>query len=95
MKIVDTMKSLPVTEFVHMVPYIYIVGAVLAFTLVWGGASSVIWAEPIKAFPYFKGVLPVVVSWFVAPMASLIVAASTFLINRYEYPSQLLLLTRN
>lgn len=56
----------------------------MAFTLVWGGTNSVIWADRTDTFPYYKGFVPVVVSWFMAPMFSLLVAAFTFLTNRSE-----------
>ena len=65
-----------------MINIFHSVGAVLAFTLVWGGSGSVIWADSTTNFPYYKGLVPVVISWFVAPIASSLVAAITFLTNR-------------
>ena len=42
-----------------------------------------VWADPIATFPYYKGLVPVVVSWFLAPLSAMAVAAATFLTNRW------------
>ena len=70
-------------------PFLLAVGAVLAFSLVWGGPGSVVWADPIATFPYYKGLVPVVVSWCLAPLSAMAVAAATFLTNRWGEEIQL------
>ena len=60
-----------------------IIGAVLSISLVWGGPNAVVWADPIPGFPFYKGLIPVVASWFVAPVSAASFAAFTFLCNRH------------
>ena len=50
------------------------VGAVLGFALVFGGQGAVVWNDKnivngVNAFPYSKGLVPVVCSWFVSPIS--------------------------
>mmetsp|Transcript_17660 Transcript_17660/g.44470 ORF Transcript_17660/g.44470 Transcript_17660/m.44470 type:complete len:629 (-) Transcript_17660:305-2191(-) len=59
-----------------------IIGAVLGFGLVFGGGGAIVWNQKIDEFPYTKGLVPVVVSWFASPIISSIVAAVLFLLNR-------------
>ncbi|EFJ51230.1 hypothetical protein VOLCADRAFT_79832 [Volvox carteri f. nagariensis] len=59
-----------------------VIGAVLGFALVWKGKSAVVWNDKVNAFPYSKGLVPVVCSWFVSPLCAGISAAFLFFINR-------------
>ncbi|KXZ56263.1 hypothetical protein GPECTOR_1g23 [Gonium pectorale] len=46
-----------------------IIGAIIGFSLVYGGADAVNWATPDKtSFPPYKGVVPIILSWFVSPV---------------------------
>ncbi len=57
--------------------------AILGFALVWGGKGAVVWNDHQDAFPYSKGLVPVVCSWFVSPIASGIVSGFLFWLNRF------------
>lgn len=59
-----------------------IIGAVMGFTLVWKGSDAVVWAEPIDEFPYVKGIVPIVISWFTSPLMSALLAMILFFGNR-------------
>ena len=59
------------------------VGAILGFSLVWDGKNGVVWSQPIATFPYVKGFLPIVISWFASPTFAGIIAAVLFLLNRH------------
>ena len=54
----------------------------MGFALVFGGASAVVWYEPIKDFPYVAGVVPVVISWFLSPLLAALITFVLFLIIR-------------
>lgn len=45
---------------------VHAVGGVLGFALVYGGASAVIWAGKTSTFPFYTGVVVIVVSWCAA-----------------------------
>ncbi|GIL62135.1 hypothetical protein Vafri_16409 [Volvox africanus] len=60
-----------------------VIGAVMGFGLVWGGKNAIVWNDHIKDFPYSKGLVPVVCSWFVSPIMSGIAAAVIFAFNRH------------
>ena len=46
-----------------------IIGGIIGFSLVYKGGSAVQWATPDpKAFPPVKGVVPIILSWFVSPV---------------------------
>ncbi|GFR48394.1 hypothetical protein Agub_g10288 [Astrephomene gubernaculifera] len=60
-----------------------VIGAVMGFALVWGGKDSVVWNDHQTDFPYSKGLVPVVCSWFVSPIMSGIVAGFIFFVTRY------------
>jgi sodium-dependent phosphate transporter len=50
--------------------------------MAWGGPSSVIWAEPdASKIPPIKGVVPIILSWFVSPILTAITAAVIYGIN--------------
>jgi len=60
-----------------------IIGAVLGFGLVYGGADAIIWNDKIDEFPFRKGVVTVFMSWFIAPISTAIVAAFVFFLTRF------------
>ena len=55
----------------------------MGFALVWGGKDAVVWNDRIKSFPYSTGLVPVVCSWFVSPIASGLASAIIFWLNRF------------
>lgn len=59
-----------------------IIGAIMGFALVWKGRNGVLWNQHVSVFPYSKGFVPVVCSWFVSPLAAGIVGGVLFAINR-------------
>ncbi|GLC40487.1 hypothetical protein PLESTM_001079900 [Pleodorina starrii] len=59
-----------------------IAGAVLGFAFVYGGPRAVVWLQPSEEFPYMKGMVPIVVSWFVSPLVSGLATALMFFIVR-------------
>lgn len=59
-----------------------IIGAVLGFGLVYGGADAIVWNQTIDEFPYRTGVVTVFMSWFIAPVSSAIVGALWYILNR-------------
>ncbi|PNH04464.1 Phosphate-repressible phosphate permease [Tetrabaena socialis] len=60
-----------------------IIGAIMGFSLVYGGADAVNWATPdTSSFPPYKGVLPIILSWFVSPVLTGAAAAAIFLAVR-------------
>jgi solute carrier family 20 (sodium-dependent phosphate transporter) len=52
-----------------------ICGGVMGFALVYGGGGSVSWAAHQADFPFFKGVAPIIASWFISPALTGAVAA--------------------
>jgi phosphate/sulfate permease len=54
----------------------------MGFALVFAGGKGVVWFRPKPDFPYVDGFVPVVLSWFISPVASGIVAAILFLLVR-------------
>jgi solute carrier family 20 (sodium-dependent phosphate transporter) len=68
-----------------------IIGGIIGFALTYGGGSAVKWIVPdAKAFPPYKGVVPIVLSWFVSPVltgaasASIFFLTRTFILRRYN-----------
>lgn len=59
-----------------------IIGGIMGFSLVFGGASGVNWNKKTKDFPYVSGFVPVVMSWFISPLAAALVAGIIFLLIR-------------
>lgn len=59
------------------------VGGILGFALVYEGANGVTWAvrDP-GAFPPYKGVIAIVLTWFIAPILTGLVSAVIFLLVR-------------
>ncbi|GLC32995.1 hypothetical protein PLESTB_000382400 [Pleodorina starrii] len=60
-----------------------IIGAIIGFSLVYGGGPAVNWATPDKtSFPPYKGVVPIILSWFVSPVLTGACAALFFFVTR-------------
>ncbi|BBN09033.1 solute carrier family 20 (sodium-dependent phosphate transporter) [Marchantia polymorpha subsp. ruderalis] len=60
-----------------------IIGGIIGFALVWDGTNAVIWAEKdTKSFPPYKGVVAIILSWFVSPVLSGLTAALIFFVVR-------------
>ncbi len=60
-----------------------IIGSVIGFTLVWKGSDAIIWMQSTDEFPFVKGIVPIVVSWFTSPIMSCIISAMIYASNRY------------
>jgi len=60
-----------------------IIGSVIGFTLVWKGNNAIIWYKPVNDFPYVKGLVPILISWFTSPIISSFLSATLFLLNRH------------
>lgn len=59
-----------------------IIGAIMGFSLVYGGVDGVLWNQKRGDFPYTKGFLPIVLSWFFSPIIGGILGAIIFSLNR-------------
>jgi sodium-dependent phosphate transporter len=59
-----------------------IIGAIMGFSIVVGGGWGVQWNTQQGSFPYSKGLLPVVLSWFFSPAIGAALGATIFLLNR-------------
>lgn len=59
-----------------------IVGAIIGFGFVVGGGSGVLWSVKSDSFPFVKGVVPIVISWFTSPLLSGIASALFFIVAR-------------
>nr|WNH14451.1 phosphate transporter B 1;1 [Pteris vittata] len=60
-----------------------IIGGIIGFALVYNGSDGVNWADKDpKSFPPYKGVLPIVMGWFIAPILTGATAAFFFFILR-------------
>ena len=62
--------------------FLLAVGAIMGFSLVYGGWNGVMWHEERGDFPYTKGFLPVVLSWFFSPFLGGILSAIIFYLTR-------------
>ena len=58
------------------------VGGMIGMTMLAGGSDCVIWYKETDSFPYIGGVSGIVLSWFLSPIFSAIVAGSLFFITR-------------
>ena len=54
----------------------------MGFSLVYGGFDGVMWHQERGDFPYTKGFLPVVLSWFFSPFLGGILSSIIFYLNR-------------
>jgi len=59
-----------------------IIGSIIGFSLVYGGEKSIVWVDNIDTFPYIKGLVPIIISWFSSPLISGILSASLFYVNK-------------
>lgn len=59
-----------------------IIGGIIGFALVFGGGSAVIWFEPKNEFPFIGGIVPIVISWFLSPLAAALICLIMFLLVR-------------
>lgn len=62
------------------------VGAIIGFALVWDGKNAVVWAQKDPSgstFPPYKGVVSIVMAWFVAPILTGATAALIFGLVRF------------
>ncbi|GAX82464.1 hypothetical protein CEUSTIGMA_g9891.t1 [Chlamydomonas eustigma] len=60
-----------------------IIGAIMGFSLVYGGWNGVMWHQERGDFPYTKGFLPVVLSWFFSPIIGGVLSSIIFYLNRH------------
>lgn len=59
-------------------------GGIIGFALVWGGTGAVLWATPDpNSFPPYRGVVPIIMSWFFSPILTAIASASIFATIRF------------
>ena len=55
----------------------------MGFAIVYDGSNGVKWAErDTNSFPPYKGVLPIVLGWFIAPVLSAAASAFFFVVLR-------------
>ncbi|GFH27892.1 phosphate transporter [Haematococcus lacustris] len=60
-----------------------IIGSIMGFSLVFGGGDAVKWAVPDpSAFPPYKGVVPIILAWFISPIFTSIAAGLLFMALR-------------
>ncbi|KAJ9508203.1 hypothetical protein QJQ45_021537 [Haematococcus lacustris] len=60
-----------------------IIGSIMGFSLVFGGGDAVKWAVPDPtAFPPYKGVVPIILAWFISPIFTSIAAGLLFMALR-------------
>jgi sodium-dependent phosphate transporter len=58
------------------------VGGMIGMTIALKGTQCVIWAKEVTTFPYVGGVAGIVLSWFISPIFSSIIASFIYLLNR-------------
>ena len=58
------------------------VGGMIGMTLITGGTDCVIWYKAMDSFPYVGGVLGIVISWFLSPLLSALIAGCIFYMTR-------------
>eukprot|EP00775_Hariotina_reticulata_P009363 gene9363-9526_t len=59
-----------------------IIGGIIGFALAFGGTGAVTWYEPRKDFPYVRGIVPIVASWFISPLAAALFCCFLFVLIR-------------
>eukprot|EP00798_Chlamydomonas_sp_ICE-L_P019926 gene19926-26630_t len=60
-----------------------IIGSIMGFSLVYGGVNGVLWNEKRGNFPFSKGLLPVVLSWFFSPLIGGILSSIFFSLSKF------------
>ncbi len=58
------------------------VGGMIGMAMVLKGANCVIWYKPIETFPYVGGVVGIVMSWFLSPLFSGMIACIVYSLTR-------------
>ena len=58
------------------------VGGMIGMAIALKGAGCVIWYKPVTTFPYVGGVSGIILSWFLSPLFSAILAAGLFYVLR-------------
>jgi sodium-dependent phosphate transporter len=58
------------------------VGGMIGMTIIAGGSDCVIWYKQTDSFPYVGGVSGIVLSWFLSPIFSAIIAGFIFFMTR-------------
>jgi sodium-dependent phosphate transporter len=58
------------------------VGGMIGMAVALGGTKCVIWYKPLNNFPYIGGVSGIVISWFISPVFSAIIAVTIFSLLR-------------
>ena len=58
------------------------VGGMVGMALVLGGSDCVIWYQHVETFPYIGGVGGIVISWFISPVFSGLIAMGIFFTTR-------------
>ena len=69
------------------------VGGMVGMAIALGGSNCVIWYKPLDTFPFVGGVSGIVLSWFLSPMFSAIIAATVFqslrtFVLRHDFKSE-------
>ena len=60
-----------------------IIAGIIGFSLAFNGEHGVLWiTEDPNSIPPYKGVIPIVLAWFFAPLATAFCAATMFIITR-------------
>jgi sodium-dependent phosphate transporter len=54
----------------------------MGFALVFAGSEGVVWYKRRSTFPYVEGFVPVVLSWFISPLAAAASSALLFWLTR-------------
>lgn len=61
-----------------------IIGSIMGFSIVYGGADAVLWADRKPgSFPPYGGIVPIVVCWFFAPVATGAISCLFFFLIRF------------
>eukprot|EP00775_Hariotina_reticulata_P012768 gene12768-12896_t len=61
-----------------------IIGGIIGFALVFAGSPAVQWATPDPTqFPPYKGVVPIILSWFFSPVLTGVASAMIFTVLKY------------
>ena len=73
------------------------VGGMVGMTIALAGPSCVIWYKPLDTFPYIGGVSGIVMSWFISPvfsglLAAFIYACTRCIVLRQAYTTRRLLI---
>lgn len=56
-----------------------IIGGIIGFSIAHAGSKGVLWIQPDPAsFPPYKGVVPIVLSWFISPILTALASAIIF-----------------